>query len=76
MGLGLSGVYSWLQKLFPLRWVIVMIALLMAFPILLFRWGLTFPWLVGSMVIAMRLWIEAIYSLKRPESIRHCESAL
>ena len=28
-----------------------------------FGWGLTFPWLVGSMVIAMRLWIEAIYSL-------------
>jgi hypothetical protein len=63
IGLGLSGVYSWLQKLFPLRWVIVMIALLMALPILLFRWGLDFPWLVGSMVIAMRLWIEAIYSL-------------
>jgi HEAT repeat protein len=63
VGLGLSGIYSWLQRLFPLRWVIVIIALLMAAPILLFRWGLAFPWLVGATVITMRLWIEAIYSL-------------
>ncbi len=63
VGLGLSAVYSWLQRLFPLRWVIVIIALLMALPILLFRWGLAFPWLVGTTVFAMRLWIEAIYSL-------------
>jgi hypothetical protein len=63
VGLGLSAVYSWLQRWFPLRWVIVMIALLMAAPILLFRWGLAFPWLVGATVFAMRLWIEAIYSL-------------
>ena len=63
VGLGLSVVYSWLQRVFPLRWVIVIIALLMALPILLFRWGLTFPWLVGTTVFAMRLWIEAIYSL-------------
>jgi hypothetical protein len=63
VGLGLSMVYSWLQRVFPLRWVIVMIALLMALPILLFRWGLAVPWLVAATVFAMRLWIEAIYSL-------------
>jgi HEAT repeat protein len=63
VGLGLSVIYSWLQRLLPLRWVIVIIALLMALPILLFRWGLTIPWLVGATVFAMRLWIEAIYSL-------------
>jgi len=63
VGLSLSAVYSWLQRMFPLRWVIVIIALVMAGPILLFRWGLAFPWLVGTTVFAMRLWIEAIYSL-------------
>ena len=63
VGLALSTIYSWLQRLLPLRWVIVLIALLMALPILLFRWGLAYPWLVGTTVFAMRLWIEAIYSL-------------
>lgn len=63
VGLGLTLVYSWLQRLFPLRWVIVMIALLMASPILLFRWGLAVPSLVAITVFSMRLWIEAIYSL-------------
>lgn len=63
VGLGLSVVYSWLQRLFPLRRVIVIIAMLMAVPILGFRWGLTIPWLAAPMVFSMRLWIEAIYGL-------------
>lgn len=63
VGLGLSTIYSWLQRLFPLRWVIVVIALLMAAPVLLFRWGLGVSWLAGVMVFSLRLWIEAIYSL-------------
>ncbi|MFQ4135703.1 Npt1/Npt2 family nucleotide transporter [Nodosilinea sp. PGN35] len=63
VGLGLSVVYSWLQRLFPLRRVIVMIAMLMALPILGFRWGLTVPLLAAPMVFSMRLWIEAIYGL-------------
>ncbi len=63
VGLGLSVVYSWLQRLFPLRRVIVIIALLMAVPILGFRWGLSVPWLMAPMVFSMRLWIEAIYGL-------------
>ncbi|HIK44795.1 MAG TPA: HEAT repeat domain-containing protein [Leptolyngbyaceae cyanobacterium M65_K2018_010] len=63
VGLGFSAIYSWLQRLLPLRWVIVLIALLMALPILVFRWGLAMPGLVGITVFSMRLWIEAIYSL-------------
>jgi HEAT repeat protein len=63
VGLGLSMVYSWLQRLLPLRWVIVIIAVLMAAPVLLFRWGLTVEWLIAPMVFSMRLWIEAIYGL-------------
>ncbi|MBE9158739.1 MFS transporter [Nodosilinea sp. LEGE 06152] len=63
VGLGLSVVYSWLQRLFPLRRVIVIIAMLMAIPVLGFRWGLTVPWLAAPMVFSMRLWIEAIYGL-------------
>ncbi|WP_017301192.1 MFS transporter [Nodosilinea nodulosa] len=63
VGLGLSVVYSWLQRLFPLRRVIVIIAMLMAIPILGFRWGLTVEWLAAPMVFSMRLWIEAIYGL-------------
>ncbi|MGF1517542.1 MAG: MFS transporter [Nodosilinea sp.] len=63
VGLGLSVVYSWLQRLFPLRRVIVIIALLMALPILVFYWGLSVPLLAAPMVFSMRLWIEAIYGL-------------
>ncbi|MEL7316911.1 MAG: MFS transporter, partial [Cyanobacteria bacterium J06559_3] len=40
VGFSLSFVYSWMQRILPLRWVIVLIAVLMAVPILLFRWGL------------------------------------
>lgn len=63
IGLGLSAIYSWLQRLFSLRWVIVMIALLMPLPIVLFLWGLSLPLMAGLTVFIMRLWIEAIYSL-------------
>ncbi|HEY9761573.1 MAG TPA: HEAT repeat domain-containing protein [Trichocoleus sp.] len=63
VGFSLSAVYSWLQRLFPLRWVIVLISVVMALPILMFRWGLALPWLAAATVFAMRLWMEAIYSL-------------
>ncbi|ASC72933.1 ATP:ADP Antiporter [Halomicronema hongdechloris C2206] len=63
VGLGLSVIYSWLQRLLPLRRVIVLMALLMALPILLFWWGLNNGFLVAGIVFAMRLWMEAIYSL-------------
>jgi HEAT repeat protein len=41
----------------------VIIAMLMALPVLGFRWGLAVPWLAAPMVFSMRLWIEAIYGL-------------
>ncbi len=63
VGFSLSFVYSWLQRLLPLRWVIVLIAVLMSVPILLFRWGLDFEPLLPITVFAMRLWMEAIYGL-------------
>lgn len=33
VGFGLSFVYSWMQRFLPLRWVIVVMAVLMAIPI-------------------------------------------
>lgn len=63
VGFSLSAVYSWLQRILPLRWVIFLISLVMAFPIVLFYWGLAIPALFGITVFGMRLWIEAIYSL-------------
>ncbi|MDX2213521.1 MAG: hypothetical protein SFY66_09550 [Oculatellaceae cyanobacterium bins.114] len=68
----LGFVYSRLQKILPLRWVIVIVALLMAFPILGFRIGLggedTIPLIagltaVGATIFVMRLWLEAVYVL-------------
>lgn len=60
---GLNTIYSWLQRLLPLRWVIVLTAVIMALPILGFRWGLSLPWLAAATVFAIRLWMEAIYGL-------------
>ncbi|MGD1944009.1 MAG: MFS transporter, partial [Leptolyngbyaceae cyanobacterium] len=63
VGFGLSFVYSWMQRFLPLRWVIVLIAVVMAIPVLLFRWGLDVPALLPLTVFGMRLWMEAIYGL-------------
>ncbi|MFH7243825.1 MAG: HEAT repeat domain-containing protein [Spirulina sp.] len=63
VGLGMSVVYSWLQRVFPLRWVIVLISLLMTLPILLFFWGLSVEKFTFLTVFLLRLWIEAIYNL-------------
>ncbi|MFE4106907.1 HEAT repeat domain-containing protein [Almyronema epifaneia] len=63
VGFGLSFIYAWLQRLLPLRWVIVLIALLMALPLPLFWLGMALPALAAITVFVMRLWVEAIYSL-------------
>lgn len=63
VGFGLTFIYSWLQRFLPLRWVIVLIAILMAVPVLLFRWGLDVAALLPITVFSMRLWMEAIYGL-------------
>jgi HEAT repeat protein len=57
--------YSWLQKLFPLRWVMLGISLLLALPLPLAWMGLmqkgTYLFMVA--VFAIRLWVEGIYVL-------------
>jgi len=63
VGFSLSFIYSWMQRFLALRWVIVLIAVLMAVPVLLFRWGLDIEPLLPITVFAMRLWMEAIYGL-------------
>lgn len=71
IGSGLGFLYSWLQTILPLRRVIVLTALLMAVPLLLFRFGLNAidGATVGTLtvlsitVLLMRLWLEAIYVL-------------
>ena len=57
--------YSWLQKLFPLRWVMLGISLLLALPLPFAWWGLmqrgTLLFMVS--VFCIRLWVEGIYVL-------------
>ncbi|BAZ54075.1 hypothetical protein NIES4103_67600 [Nostoc sp. NIES-4103] len=64
MGAGIVFVYSWLQKIFPLRWVIVAIAPCMVAPLMLLvllRWGTNFSYLSVMIVFLMRLWVDALY---------------
>ncbi|MEO0867097.1 MAG: MFS transporter, partial [Cyanobacteria bacterium J06642_11] len=64
VGISLGSIYSWLQRVLPLRQVIVLIALLMTLPILLFGFGLGAAefWAMPT-IFAMRLWMEAITNL-------------
>jgi HEAT repeat protein len=69
IGSGLGFLYSQLQRLLPLRRVIVIIAGLMALPLLLFWSGLNHSGTIGDLTVVaitvflMRLWLEAIYVL-------------
>ncbi len=70
IGSSLGFIYSWLQKILPLRRVIVGVAILMATPLLLFRVGLWFGYvkiagitLAGITVFMMWLWMLACYVL-------------
>ncbi|MEM1253839.1 MAG: MFS transporter [Cyanobacteria bacterium P01_H01_bin.21] len=63
VGASLGSVYSWLQRLMPLRQVIVLIALMMTLPIFLFRIGLGVAVWAPLTIFAMRLWMEAITNL-------------
>lgn len=71
IGSGLGFLYSQLQRLLPLRRVIVIIAFLMALPLVLFWFGLGINgsvalWnasVIAVTVFLMRLWLEAIYVL-------------
>jgi len=57
--------YSWLQKIFPLRWVMLGISILLALPLPLAWMGLTqkgtLIYLIA--VFGIRLWVEGIYVL-------------
>ncbi|MBW4557252.1 MAG: MFS transporter [Trichormus sp. ATA11-4-KO1] len=64
MGVGLVFVYSWLQKIFPLRWVIVAIAPCMVLPIILIvslRGEIHISYLTVVLVFLLRLWVDALY---------------
>lgn len=63
IGTALGSIYSLMQKFLPLRRVIVIIAVMMALPLLVFRVGLALPLLAAYTVFLMRLWLEAIYVL-------------
>ncbi|MBW4454456.1 MAG: hypothetical protein KME55_18095 [Nostoc indistinguendum CM1-VF10] len=64
MSAGLVFLYSWLQKIFPLRRVIVAIAPCMLMPLVLLvvlRWGSQFSYLAVISVFLLRLWVDALY---------------
>ncbi|QIZ71199.1 HEAT repeat domain-containing protein [Oxynema aestuarii] len=63
IGSSLGFLYSWLQKILPLRRAIVAIACLMAAPLLLFRVGLAVAAVASITVFLMRLWMDASYVL-------------
>lgn len=71
ISVGLGFLYSWMQQYLPLRRVIVLIAVLMALPLLLLQSGLGFASGVAiggivvfkTTVLLLRLWLEAIYIL-------------
>ncbi|MEM9486909.1 MAG: MFS transporter, partial [Cyanobacteria bacterium P01_F01_bin.116] len=63
VGVSLGSIYSWLQRLLPLRQVIVLIALLMTLPIVLFGIGLEVEVWAPITIFIMRLWMEAITNL-------------
>ena len=70
IGSGLGFVYSWLQKVMPLRRVIVVILLLMAVPLFFFRFGIGIENIkIAGLSLAfvttfmMWLWVEACYLL-------------
>ena len=60
MGSGLGFFYSWVQRVVPLRRVLVAIAILMALPLFLIRFGLLFDKvLILFTVFVLRLWLDA-----------------
>lgn len=63
-GAVLVGIFSWLQRIFPLRWVIVGIVPCMVvtlFLLVMLRWGITTPTVSIIIVFILRLWVDACY---------------
>lgn len=70
IGSGLGLVYSWLQRVFPLRQVVVLVPIVVTVVLLLLRFGLgnepapvTGLSLVGVTIFLLKLWAEAIYTI-------------
>jgi hypothetical protein len=63
LGTSLVFFYSWLQKIFPLRSLVVAIAPLMFAPLILFRLGLQVSQLAVITIFMLRLWVDAFYVL-------------
>ncbi|HYW18185.1 MAG TPA: MFS transporter [Nodularia sp. (in: cyanobacteria)] len=64
MSIALVVVYSWLQKIFPLRWVIVAIAPCMVLPLIFIvslRGGIHISFLTVALAFLLRLWVDALY---------------
>jgi HEAT repeat protein len=64
MGVALVFLYSWLQKIFPLRWVVVAIAPCMVMPLValvLLRWGVQVAFFSVIVVFLLRLWVDSLY---------------
>ncbi|UKO99136.1 MFS transporter [Nostoc sp. UHCC 0870] len=64
MGVALVFLYSWLQKVFPLRWVVVAIAPCMVAPLILLvllHWKLHISYLAVILVFLLRLWVDSLY---------------
>ncbi|MDJ0617927.1 MAG: MFS transporter [Calothrix sp. MO_192.B10] len=61
IGSGLVFFYSWLQRIFPLRSLIVALAPMMVVPLLLFPVLLQIPGHQESTLFILRLWLDAIY---------------
>jgi HEAT repeat protein len=67
----LGFLYGLMQSIIPLRWVIVLVSLMMAIPVFLFRQGLMLPAgaAIGgfvafkAVVLCMRLWLQVVYVL-------------
>jgi len=61
---GLGSLYSWLPSILPMRQVLVVIALLTALPLLVFRVALQVDYLDGLIAIGtvflLRLWMDAV----------------
>lgn len=60
-GIVLVFLYSRLQKIFPLRWVIVALAPCMFLPLVLMSWAMHVPHLTIITIFLLRLWVDAFY---------------
>ncbi|WP_088240305.1 MFS transporter [Calothrix rhizosoleniae] len=61
IGSGLVFFYSWLQRVFPLRSLLVALAPIMVLPLFILPVMMQIPGHQGSSLFILRLWLDAIY---------------